>query len=125
MPLRVMPYGLAVKAHDSDVARGYSVRGQEGLDRLGMGLRYKGFRLRERAWPLAAPGEIGGLRHRAPNVLPLVLGIGPIERLPETADLLAVGIDERDVDPIVGRAAHQADRRHPGHWGQISGRTTD
>src|SRR5262249_5273716 len=87
-----------------------------------MGLRHQGFCFGERAWPLAAPGKVGGLRHRAPNELALLLGIGPIERLPETADLLAVGVDERDDDPIVGPAAPQADRGDRGHGGS---RTTE
>src|SRR4029077_1918175 len=57
--------------------------------------------------PAAAVGEIGGNRDRAPHDLAFRVAVGAVAGGTEAADLLAVGLDERHVHPIVGGDAHQ------------------
>ena len=107
--------GLAVEAHHRDLARRHAVGRQERLDRLGVHVGHQLFGLGEHRRPGTAVGEIGGNRDRAPHDLAFRVAVGAVAGGTEAADLLAVGLDERHVHPIVGGAAHQADRSGARH----------
>ena len=113
--VRPVQHGLAVKADHLDLARRHAVGGQEGLDRLGMGVGHQLFRLGEELRPLGAVAEMDGGRDRPPQHGPFLLAVGPIAGRPDPADGLAVGIEQRHVHPVIGGAAHQADGRDPRH----------
>jgi hypothetical protein len=63
---------------------------------------------------VAAPSAVL-LPASRPYLLPFQLAVGPIAGRTETADLFAVGLYERNVDAVIGSAAHQADGRHRSH----------
>src|SRR5262249_11951597 len=72
--------------------------------------------------PRGPVGEIDRGRDRAAQAVALLLAVGPIAGRPELADLLAVGLEQRHVHPVVGGPAPQGDgsqARHqappPGH----------
>jgi hypothetical protein len=64
------------------------------------------------ARPGGAVGQIRRRRGGAAQQRALVFAIGPVRRLPEPADGLAVGLDQGHVDAVLRRAAHQPDRQN-------------
>ena len=107
--------GLAVETHHSDRARRHPVGGQERFHRLGMHVGDELFDLGENFRPLGTVAEIGRDRDRAPQQVALLVAVGPVPGGAERTDLLAVGLDQRDIDPVIGGAAHQtngSDARH-------------
>ena len=82
---------------------------------LGMGAGDERFRSAERTWPHLAIGQARGIVERRAEQRTLLLGIGPEAGRPQTLDRLAVGLDQRHIDAVHGRAAHQADGNKRGH----------
>jgi hypothetical protein len=73
------------------------------------------FDLRQDLGPLVAIAEIGRDCDRAPHEVALLVAVRAVAGGAERPDLLAVGLDQRDVDPVIGGAAHQtngSDARH-------------
>ena len=101
--------GLAVETDHADRTRRHPVGRQERFHRLGMHVGHEFFNLGEEFGPLGAAVEIGRDRDRAPQQVAFLVAIGPVSGGAEAADLLAVGLDQRDVDPVIGGAAHQTD----------------
>ena len=85
---------------------------QKRLDRLGMRVGDDAFGVAEPAGPRRPVRETGGIRERAAQGLALGVGVGAVPGRPERHDPLAVGVDERDVDAVERRAAHQPDGPH-------------
>jgi hypothetical protein len=108
-----------VEADNRDFALRHPVRRQERLDRLGVHVGDQLLGRREHGGPCAAVGEIGGNRDRAAHDVALGVAVRAKAGRPEPADALAVGLDERHVDPVVGGAAHQADRYRARHAGVL------
>ena len=115
--VRPVQDGLAVEAHDRDLARRHAVRRQERLDRLGVHVGHELLGVGEDLRPLGAVGqaEIAAGRDGAAHHRALLLAVGPVAGRPDPVDGLAVGVEQRHVDAVIGGAAHQADgadRRH-------------
>ena len=100
-----------MKADDVDLAGRDAMPAQKRLDRLGMRVGDDALR-RRRAGPAAPPGPSGrAASASAPRrSLALGVGVGAVPGRPERHDPLAVGLDQRDVDAVERRAAHQPDR---------------
>ena len=88
---------------------------QKHLDRLGMRVGDDALGVAEPAGPRRPVRETGGIGERAAQGLALGVGVGAVPGRPERHDPLAVGLDERDVDAVERRAAHQPDGPHQGH----------
>ena len=115
VPLRLVQHGLAVEADDSDVARRQAVGMQERGHRLGVGGIDHRLGLRQHTGAVVAIGQVARAGDRAPQHRAFAVVIGAIAGGTEAADAFAVGIDQRNVDPVVGGPAHQADRRQVTH----------
>ena len=108
-----------MEADHRDVARRHSVRRQERLDCLGMHVGDQLLGLGEHGGPCDALGEIGGSRDRAAHDVALGVAVGAVAGRPEAANAFAVGLDERHIHPVIGGAAHQADRYRTRHAGVL------
>ena len=102
---------LAMKADHADFAGPHPICREERLDGLRMGHGHERFSLAKRLWPFAAVADLRSDGDCTAQQAALLLGIGAIAGRPEAGYPLAIGIDERHVDAIAGRAAHQSDGR--------------
>src|SRR6516165_8102290 len=53
------------------------------------------------------------------GAIPFAVAVGTVAGRAEASDLLAVGVDERHVHPVIGGAAHQPDRSGARHGGVL------
>ena len=113
--IRLVQHGLAVETDNRNVGGGQAVRREIGFDRLGMHRGQKRLGLRQRLRPLIALAEVAGGGDRPPQHRPLGVAIGAVAGRAEPTDAFPVGIEERDVHPVIGGAAHQPDGREVTH----------
>ena len=105
---------LAVEADRGHFAALQAVGREEGLHRLGMGVVDQPFGLGDDVRPRRPVGQIGSRRGGAAQERAFGFGIGPAGGGAELPDLFAVAVDQRDVDAVLRRPAHQPDRQHRG-----------
>jgi hypothetical protein len=115
MAFRLMQHGLAVETDHGHVTGGQAVCREVGFNRLGVDRGQERLRLRQRPRPRLAVAQVAGGGDRAAQYRALRIAIGAVTGRPEPADGFTVGIDERDVDPVIGGAAHQTDGRKVAH----------
>ena len=115
LDLGAMQHRLAVEADDLDRFRRNAVLAQEHLDRLAMRGRHE---VLGRPQAAGSPGPLDERRRigeRTAQEVALGVGVGAVPGRPERHEPLAVGLDERDIDAVERRAAHQPDGPHQGH----------
>ena len=101
---------LPMETNDIDVAARQLVRSQEIFHRSGMRACHQLLGVSKLAGTRVALGNRDSVGERLPQQIPLAVGIGAITGRAECTDTLTVSLNQRDVDPIEGRAAHQPDR---------------
>ena len=82
---------------------------QKRSDSLNVCARHQFFGFRERAWTRIPIGERNGVRELAPKHGAIVVRVRAIAGRAKRSDVIAVGFDQRNVDTIQRRSAHQAD----------------
>ena len=108
---RPVQHGLAVKADNIDIlARKPVLRGKGGHG-LGMRDGHGALGLAQDARPRIALRQMDGLGQGLAQQSAFFVGVGPVAGGAERLHPLAVGFDQRHVDPVERGAAHQTDRR--------------
>jgi hypothetical protein len=72
-----------------------------------MNLRHQRLGFDQQIGPIAAVIKVRGGGDGAPKYRPLAFTVGPIASGANAPDRFAVGIDDSDIDPVIGGAAHQ------------------
>jgi hypothetical protein len=76
----------------------------------------------DEAGPRRPVGQVGRRGGSAAEQCVLGLSIGPAGGGAELRDPPAVGVDQGDIDVVLRRAAHQADRQNRSHSRSFGGR---
>ena len=101
---------LSMEANDIDSVAGQLVRSQEILDGFGMCARHQSLGVSQHTRTRVTLGDGYRIGKRLPQQIALAVSVGAITCRAECADSLTVRLNQRDIDPIKGRAAHQPDR---------------
>ena len=110
--LGAMQHGLAVEADHVDGCPVDALLFEEGLDGLSLGAGDERLGLRQHARPRGAVGQAGAGFERPAQQIALVVRIRSIAGRPEGRNGLAVGFEQRHVDPVERGPAHQSDCPH-------------
>ena len=111
-PLGRMQHGVAMKADDADCRRVEPMLPQELRNGLRMALGQPALDLTQAAGPGVPVGEAARRLDRPHQRGPELPVIGKRVRRPSQSGVLPVRVDQRHVDAVHGRAAHQADCAH-------------
>jgi hypothetical protein len=113
-PLRPVYERLAVKPDRRHLAALQSVGNEKRLHRLGMSVVNEPLGLGDDVGPCRPIGQIGSRRGGAAQQRAFGVAIGTAGGGAELGDAFAVAVDQPDIDAILRRPAHQADRQHRG-----------
>ena len=113
---RTVQYRLSVEADNGHVRFSDLLCFKEGLDGFGVNTGHKCVRFGQHARTLLPVRQFRALHERLPQQMPLRVGIWPVTRRPKAGDAFAISFNQRHVDTVERRPAHQPDRPdHPQH----------
>jgi hypothetical protein len=113
--LRPMQNRLAMKADQVDGAEIKALVPAKALHSLGMSAGEEGFGLGQNAGTADGISQATRISQSRPEQPPLSVRIGPRRKAAEKNPRFPIGLDKSNIDPVEGRAGHQAYGAQLGH----------